>query len=73
MLIDIPYQHIPEETLTRLLEEFVTREGTNYGEQEFTLADLVSQAKNQLKTKKAIIQYDDESQSCEIVCVDTLA
>ncbi len=72
MLIDIPYQKIPEETLTRFLEEFVTREGTNYGEQEFTLADLVSQAKNQLETRKAIIQYDDESQSCEIVCVDTL-
>jgi len=71
MIIDIPYQQIPEESLTRLLEEFVTREGTNYGEQEFTLAELVSQVKNQLVTKKAIIQYDDESQSCEIVCVDT--
>tara|TARA_R110002110_G_scaffold383245_4_gene594652 strand:+ start:14307 stop:14540 length:234 start_codon:yes stop_codon:yes gene_type:complete len=72
MLIDIPYQQIPEETLRRMLEEFVTREGTNYGEQEFTLPELVAQVKLQLETKKAVIQYDDESQSCHIILADTL-
>lgn len=70
MIIDIPYQQIPEDALARMLEEFVTREGTQYGAREFTLTELVVQAKHQLETKKAIIQYDDESQSCQIIFVD---
>jgi uncharacterized protein YheU (UPF0270 family) len=73
MPIDIPYQQIPEETLTRMLEEFVTREGTNYGEQEFTLEELVEQLKCQVKTKKAVIQYDDESQTCQIILKENLS
>lgn len=67
MAIDIPYQEIPDETLTRMLEEFVTREGTNYGEREFLLEELVNQLKKQLTSKQAIIQYDEISETFNII------
>ncbi len=34
----VPWQSVPEETLTRLIEHFVLREGTDYGEQEVSFA-----------------------------------
>lgn len=71
MPVDIPYQEIPEETLTRMLEDFVTREGTHYGEREFLLSELVDQLKKQLKAKQAIIQYDEISETFNIISVIT--
>lgn len=67
MIIDVPYDALPEETLNRLIEEFVTREGTSYGEREYTLAEMVEHVKNQLKNKKAFIQFDDQNETCHII------
>lgn len=67
MIIDIPYQEIPKDTLIRLLEEFVTRDGTQYGENEVSLDSMIEQVMSQLKNQKAYIVYDDESNSCQII------
>ncbi|MCS5709306.1 YheU family protein [Candidatus Berkiella cookevillensis] len=70
MAIDIPYQEIPEATLICMLEEFVTREGTNYGEKEFLLDELVEQLKQQLISHRAMIQYDEISETFNIVSTE---
>lgn len=65
--MDIPYQAIPAETLGNMIEEFVTRDGTDYGELELTLEEKVAQVMSQLKLGKAAIQYDESLEICEIV------
>ena len=44
----IPYKQISPDALQGLIEEFITREGTDYGEMEFSLAQKVSQVERQL-------------------------
>ncbi len=48
----IPWQDLDPETLDNLIESFVLREGTDYGEHERSLADKVADVKQQLKTRR---------------------
>jgi len=65
--MEIPYQAVQAETLGNMIEEFVTRDGTDYGEQEIDLEDKVAQVLSLLKAGKAAIQYDEALEICEIV------
>ena len=64
--MEIPYSQLPTETLHNLIEEFVSREGTDYGHHEYSLDDKVTKVIQQLKAGQAKIVYDAESQSCHI-------
>ncbi|MFW6053154.1 MAG: YheU family protein [Desulfosalsimonas sp.] len=63
----IPYNQLSPEALYGVVEEFVTRDGTDYGEREVSLEVKISQIINQLKSKEAVIVFDQESQTCNIV------
>ena len=39
----VPWQSLDPDTLQNLLEEFVSRDGTDYGEQELSLAQKAEQ------------------------------
>jgi uncharacterized protein YheU (UPF0270 family) len=62
----IPHTTLAQETLRNLVEEFVTREGTDYGDRAYTLEDKVKQVIRQLEEGKAIILYDDNTETCHI-------
>ncbi len=62
----IPYQKLAEETLRAVIEEFISREGTEYGDQEHTLEQKVQQVKDQLQRGDIVLSYDPESQSCHL-------
>ena len=64
--MEIPYQAIPAATLQNLIEELVTRDGTDYGEQELALEQKVVQVRALLESGKAVIQYDESLELCEI-------
>lgn len=64
--MEIPWQRLQDETLTALIEEFVSREGTEYGEREYSLAEKVAQVRRQLREGRARILYDAEADSCHI-------
>lgn len=66
-MLEIPYQQISEDALNGLIEEFINREGTDYGEHEYSLEAKVSQLLTQLKQGDIVIAYDEESESCTIV------
>lgn len=68
----IPYTALAPATLHNLIEEFVTREGTDYGEREYALADKVRQVERQLQQGTVVIVYDPHSQSCHILPRDQL-
>lgn len=65
--IEIPSNQLSPEVLTALLEEFVNREGTDYGFNEYSLEEKVAQVQQQLDSGKALIAYDPTSESCTIL------
>lgn len=64
--MDIPWQELEPDTLRSLIEEFVTRSGTDYGNQEISLESRVQQVHELLRSGKAKIVFDPESESCGI-------
>lgn len=66
-LVIIPYQSVDSDTLTAMLEEFVTRDGTDYGEFEATLSVRVGQVRHQLESEKAAIVFDADEETFSIV------
>lgn len=55
----IPYTDIAEATLNNLIEYYVLREGTDYGEQEVSLTDKVAAVKQQLINGEVVIVYSE--------------
>lgn len=68
--IHIPLDQLSPETLRRLVEEFVSREGTEYGAGEVELSTKVEQVIRQLRRGEAAIAFDPRMQSTTIVSVD---
>lgn len=66
-VIEIPYQTLSTDALEGIVQEFSSRDGTDYGEVEFSLADKVAQVENQLKSGHLILLFDPINQSCQIV------
>ena len=68
----IPYAEIQPDTLISLIEEFVSRDGTDYGEQEISLADKVEQVRAKLVSGEALILFSESTGQCNIVSKDKL-
>jgi uncharacterized protein len=62
----IPHGSLTDSTLQNLIEEFVTREGTDYGVGHFSLEQKVAQVRRQLEHGIAVIHYDPDSATCHI-------
>lgn len=71
--MEIPHTALAPETLRNLVEEFVTREGTDYGNHEYSLDDKVRHVVRQLEHGTAVIVYDSNSETCHIETRDRLA
>lgn len=65
--MEIPYEKLNPDTLKRLLEYFVLREGTDYGVSEPSLEQKIEEVQKQLKERKAKIVFDGPSGSYNIV------
>ena len=59
----IPHQRLSSEALRGVIEAFVTREGTDYGEHAVALETKVVQIRQQLDAGTAVIVYDEETGS----------
>jgi uncharacterized protein YheU (UPF0270 family) len=65
----IPHTELPEDSLRRLVESFVLREGTDYGERELSLAEKVARVTGQLERGEAQIVFEPSSNTVDIVVV----
>ena len=70
--MEIPHTALARETLRNLVEEFITREGTDYGQHSYSLADKVEQVLRQIKVGRAVILYDPQNFSCHIELRDRM-
>ena len=65
--VEIPHTALSPEALVGLVESFVLREGTDYGEREFTHAQKVAQVIGQLQRGEARILFDPETETVTLL------
>ena len=71
-LLIIPAEQLSADALQGVIEEFITREGTDYGAMEWSLADKVQQVRAQLRSGAAQIVFDANSETCSIMTRDEI-
>lgn len=64
--VEVPWRELEADTLHRLVEEFVTREGTDYGI-EVPLDAKVREVLAQLERRTAAIVFDPRTETCTII------
>ena len=62
----IPHTELSADTLRNVIESFVLREGTDYGERDFLLEQKVAHVMRQLERGEARIVFDAASESIDI-------
>ena len=50
-----------------MVEEFITREGTDYGVEEFSLAQKVTQVMAQIRRGDVLMMFDRDTERCQLV------
>ncbi len=68
----IPYDKLSPEALQALIEEFVTRDGTDTGYEKKSIENDVAMVKRQLKRGDAVIVFDQRTKTSNIVPKDRL-
>ena len=63
----IPWNSLSEEALRGVIEEFITREGTEYGLVEYGLSKKVDQIRRQLREGLVRVVFDAETNSVSLV------
>lgn len=63
----IPWQQIDPTTLYNLIESFVLREGTDYGEQEKSLRQKVADVLRQVQSGEAVLVWSELHESINIM------
>lgn len=62
----IPWQDLEESTLNNVLDSFILREGTDYGEIELSLEEKRARLLAQLKADKVVIVWSELHESLDI-------
>ncbi|MBT1845942.1 YheU family protein [Enterobacter hormaechei subsp. xiangfangensis] len=63
----IPWQDLSPDTLDNLIESFVLREGTDYGEHERSLEQKVNDVKRQLKSGDVVLVWSKLHETVNIM------
>ena len=67
--IVIPHGELSAEALRGVIESFVLREGTDYGERAYSLEQKVAQVRAQLERGQARILFDPQSNTVTLEVV----
>ena len=65
--VAVPHGELSPEALRGVIEAFVLREGTDYGERDVAFETKVAQVQRQLERGEAQIIYDPDTQTVDIV------
>jgi uncharacterized protein YheU (UPF0270 family) len=66
-VVVVPAEQLSAEALIGLIEAFITREGTDYGELEWTLTQKVEQVRERLRRREALIVFDPLTETCTLM------
>jgi hypothetical protein len=62
----IPVNKLSPEALQGVINEFISRDGTDYGEAEVSWETNFRKVKNKLERGSAVLIYDDETETTNI-------
>jgi uncharacterized protein len=65
--VEIPLDRLTDELITALVDDFVLREGTDYGHADIALETKRHQVRAQLRAGTAAIVFDPSTETCTIV------
>ncbi len=65
--VEIPWQKLSEEAFAGMLEELVSRDGTDYGERELSQEEKIAQLRASLKDGRAFIAFCSETESWSVL------
>jgi len=63
----IPIASLPKETLANIIESFVLREGTDYGQDDRSFEEKVEDVKKQLMRGTAVLVYSELHETVNIM------
>lgn len=66
-MIEIPAERLNAEIMTAIIEEFILREGTDYGAQEVDFSSKVAQVRALLKAGEVTITFDPKTENCTLL------
>lgn len=69
----IPTNELSAETLRSIVESFVLREGTDYGEQEITFEEKIEGVLQQIRSGEVLVQYSELHESVDLVLRDDIS
>lgn len=65
--VELPPERLAPETLRKLIQEFVTRDGADWAEAGGSLEEKVEQVLRQLRNREVKIVFDLKSQTANLV------
>ena len=65
--VEVPYNRLDPETLRNVIQEFVTRDGADWGEVGGTLEEKIDLVMQQLRNRKIKVVFEMKSQTANIV------
>ena len=65
--VEIPWAQLSAEALSGVIDDYILREGTDYGAAEHTLPHKREQVMAQLRSGKAVIVFDAVTETCTVV------
>ena len=65
--VEIPHRELSGEALRGVVESFVLREGTDYGQRDYSLEEKIAAVMRQLDRGEAVIVFDPETGTVSIV------
>jgi uncharacterized protein YheU (UPF0270 family) len=71
--VAVPLRRLQGDVLQALLEDFASRDGTDYGEREYTLEQKATALHTQLEKGELQILYDADSEQWDLVPAEQAA
>ncbi len=66
-MIEIPLDRLSPDILNAVIEEFILREGTDYGALETSLDSKITQVRRQLDRGDVLITFDPVTENCTLL------
>ena len=69
--VEIPHRELSEAALRGVVESFVLREGTDYGQRAYSIEEKIAAVMRQLDSGEAVIVFDPDSETVSIVAASS--
>ena len=71
-VIRVPYDRLSADALDGIIEEFISREGTDYGDYNYSFDDKKEQVREQIRRGLVVILFDSVGETCQLALANQL-